>query len=55
MANSFTQAVTFLVQGQLRLIMAPLDRDGILKDIMVDWSVIWLKPDLTPLVFSSRR
>jgi hypothetical protein len=47
--------VTFLLQGQLRLIMAPLDRDGILRDIMIDWSVIWRKPDLLLVVFGSRR
>jgi hypothetical protein len=55
MAGSFIQAVTFLLEGQLRFIMAPLDRDGILRDIMIDWRVIWLKPDLLLVVFSSRR
>jgi hypothetical protein len=54
MAGSSVQAVTFFLEGQLRFIMAPLDRDGILRDIMIDWSVIWLKPDLSLLVFSSR-
>jgi hypothetical protein len=43
MANSFTQPVTCLLQGQLRLIMAPLDINGILSDIMMEWSVVWLK------------
>jgi hypothetical protein len=55
MAGSFIQAVTFLLEGQLRFIMAPLNRDGILRDIIIDWSVIWLKPDLSLVVFSSRR
>jgi hypothetical protein len=55
MANSFTQPVTFLLQGQLRLIMVSLDRDGILSDIMIERSVVWLKSDLSLVVFSSRR
>jgi hypothetical protein len=55
MAGRFIQAVTVLLQGQLRIIIAPLDRDAILSDIMIDWSVIWLKPDLSLVVFSSRR
>jgi hypothetical protein len=49
MAGSSVQAVTFLPQEQLRIIIAPLDRDMILSDIMIDWSVVWLKSDL-PLV-----
>jgi hypothetical protein len=55
MVISFTQPVTFLLQGQLRLIMAPLDRDGILSDIIIDRSVVWLKSDLLLVVFSSRE
>jgi hypothetical protein len=55
MAGSFIQAVTFLLQGQLRFVIAPLDKDVILSDIIIDWSVIWLKPDLSLVVFSSRR
>jgi hypothetical protein len=39
----------------LRIIMAPLDRDGILRDIMIDLSMIWLKSDLSLVFFSSRR
>jgi hypothetical protein len=54
MAGSSVQAVTFLLEGQLRFIMAPLNRDGILRDIMIDWSVIWLKPDLSLVLFISR-
>jgi hypothetical protein len=55
MVGSFIQAVTFLLEGQLRLIMPPLDREGILRDIMIDLRVIWLKPDLSLVVFSSRN
>jgi hypothetical protein len=35
--------------------MAPLDRNGILSDIMIDRSVVWLKSDLALVVFSSRK
>jgi hypothetical protein len=55
MVGSSFQAMTFLLEGQLRLIMAHLDRDGILRDIMIEWSVIWLQSDLSFVVFSSRR
>jgi hypothetical protein len=37
------------------IIMAPLDRNGILSDIMIERSVIWLKSDLSFVVLSVRR
>jgi hypothetical protein len=55
MANSFIQPATWLLQGHLMIIMAPLDRNGILSDIMIEWSVVWLKSDLSFVVFSSSR
>ncbi len=55
MANSFIQPATWLLQWQLMIIMAPLDRTGILSDIMIERSVIWLKSDLFLVIFSSSR